>query len=63
MDLQNKNINIGIIGENTYYNSQLILNSYGLDNYTVNYDNQSTSLKEVILHGFLMLDEPTLKYF
>ena len=49
MDLQNKNINIGIIGENTYYNSQLILNSYGLDNYTVNYDNQSTSLKETII--------------
>ena len=36
------------IGENTYYNSQLILSSYGLDNYTVNYDNQSTSLKETI---------------
>ncbi len=48
MDLENKNINIGMIGENTYYNSQLILSSYGLDNYTVNYDNQSTSLKETI---------------
>lgn len=48
LDLKNKNINIGLIGENTYYNSQLILSSYGLDNYTVNYDNQSTSLKDTI---------------
>lgn len=48
MDLENKNINIGMIGENTYYNSQLILSSYGLDNYTVNYDSQSTNLKETI---------------
>lgn len=49
MDLQNKNINIGMIGENTYYNSQLILSSYGLDNYTVNYDNTSTSLQEIVV--------------
>ncbi len=48
MDLENKNINIGMIGENTYYNSQLILSSYGLDNYIINYDNQSTNLKETI---------------
>ena len=48
MDLQNKNINIGMIGENTYYNSQLILSSYGLDNYTHTYNNQSTSIKETI---------------
>lgn len=48
MDLKDKNINIGFIGEGTYLNSQLILSSYGLDNYTVNYDNQSTSLKETI---------------
>lgn len=49
MDLKNKNINIGFIGEGTYLNSQLILSSYGLDNYTVNYDNTSSSLQEIVV--------------
>lgn len=49
MDLKDKNINIGFIGEGTYLNSQLILSSYGLDNYTVNYDNTSTSLQEIVV--------------
>lgn len=48
MDLKDKHINLGQPGETAYYNSQLILNSYGLDNYTVYYDNISTSLKDTI---------------
>lgn len=48
IDMQHKNINLGMIGENTYYNSQLILSSYGFDNETVNIDNKSTNLKETI---------------
>lgn len=49
MDLKGKNINLGLIGEGTYLNSQKILSSYGLDNYTVNYDNTSTSLQDIVV--------------
>lgn len=49
MDLKGKNINLGLIGEGTYLNSQKILNSYGFDNYTVNYDNTSTSIQDIVV--------------
>lgn len=48
LDLEDKNINIGMVGEATHHNSNLILSSYGLDNDTVNFDNVSTSLKDTI---------------
>lgn len=49
VDLKGKNIYLGGIGESTYFNSQKILSSYGLDNYTVNYDNTSASLQDVVV--------------
>ncbi len=49
IDTKGKNINLGLIGENTYLNSLNILSSYNLDNYTVNFDNTSTSLKDIMI--------------
>ena len=49
VDIKGKKINLGLFGEGTYLNSQKILSSYGLDNYTVYFDNTSTSLQDIVV--------------
>ena len=49
VDIKGKKINLGLFGEGTYLNSQKILSSYGLDNYTLYFDNTSTSLQDIVV--------------
>ena len=49
IDTKGKNINLGFVGESTYLDSLKILSSYNLDNYTVNFDNTSETIQDIIV--------------
>lgn len=49
IDTKGKNINLGFVGESTYLDSLKILSSHNLDNYTVNFDNTSETIQDIIV--------------